>query len=175
VVSGAACGSEVGPPSEASVVDALAAAAGCDAPEAHPPASEDHISEGEIEYERLPPEGGDHRPMWSETGVHARPIEDGLQVHNLEHGHIGLQYASSVSADRVAVLVAAASTQLHWIFVAPYARFGDGAVLSLTAWGHRVDCSEPLADAGRLRALVDAFITEHRDRAVESIPGQPLG
>lgn len=178
VLAAAACSSDTpasfprGTPEPASI-EVLAAAAGCSAPEAHPPTSQEHVAEGDIAYDRLPPDGGEHRPNWAMTGVHTEPIEAGEQTHNLEHGHIGLQYDASVDPSIVTVLEGTAATQPAMIFAAPFQGFTNGAALSLTSWGHRVDCGASLA-ASAVQALVGAFVAEHIDQAPESVPGEPI-
>lgn len=152
---------------------AAAAAAGCSDPEAFPTDDSTHVPEGEISYDRYPPEGGAHRPNWSDTGIHDEPIEDETQVHNLEHGHVGLQGAEELDIDLIEVLATHAEDQPEWIFVAPYENFQGDTVLSLTAWGHRVDCGPGLTDPQALDDLVEAFLDEHMDNAPESVPGVP--
>lgn len=155
-------------------ISALAAAAGCSAPEAHPPTSQEHVADGTIVYDRLPPDGGAHRPNWAQTGVHSAPIEAGEQTHNLEHGHIGLQYASSVDPALITELNAVVGMQPQMLFSAPFDGFTGGAVLSLTAWGHRVDCTASLTGPDDVRRLVESFVAGHLDQAPESVPGEPL-
>ena len=154
-------------------VAALATIAGCSAPAAHPPTSQEHVALAAIDYDRLPPDGGEHLPDWAKTGVHDSLIAPGLQTHNLEHGHIGLQYDASVDPSIVTVFESAAASQPTMIFVAPFEGFTGGAVVSLTAWGHRVDCGPSLVGADELLPLVTAFVAEHIDQAPESVPGEP--
>lgn len=181
VLLATACSSSSSPTPDASStqeqdpVAALAAAAGCEAPAEHPPTSQEHVPEGLIAYDRLPPDGGAHRPSWANTGIHDTPIEDGLQVHNLEHGHVGLQYAPGTDPALVAVLHEHARLQPSFVFVAPYEGFEAGAGLALTSWGHRVDCGAGPTDPGALDALAQAFLEQHLDQAPESVPGEPQG
>lgn len=142
---------------------------------------EDHDVEGghtdDPEYDRHPPEGGIHQPLWEYTGVHDDPIEDGLQAHNLEHGHVGLQYdEDEVSDETVELLEEIGEDEDEWIFVAPYEDFDDDNVLAVTAWGQRIDCPEGFTeDADALGELIEDFDDLFRDEAPESIAGQPIG
>jgi cyclophilin family peptidyl-prolyl cis-trans isomerase len=151
---------------------------GCDAPASHPPAPAEHVQVGSIPYDRYPPEGGAHRPSWAQTGVHDEPIEAETQVHNLEHGHIGLHYSPELATELISVLVDAALDDPTFVFVEPLEESLPQGIV-LTAWGHRIDCGEEFWRSAAtppevLGDLVKAFIDEFRAQAPEEVPGEPM-
>lgn len=152
-------------------VDAAAKAAGCNAVTRHESDGHDHIQPPEKgSYSTKPPTSGNHHPAPAATGVHDRPIPDESQVHNLEHGHVGLQYRDIGPAARSA-LEAVAGEDPGWIFVAPYPSMSPA--ISLTAWTVSVECATEPEDTNALAALASAFVSIFRDHGRESIPGSP--
>ena len=53
------------------------------------------------EYENVPPASGPHYPITAPYGVYEEPVEEGLWVHNLEHGAIALLYRCQTDCDEV--------------------------------------------------------------------------
>ena len=158
------------------LVSSLAADLGCDGMTQFPKVGSEHVPEGEIQYPRMPPESGDHRPVWANTGVFDEPIETELSTHNLEHGQVIFQYAESVRPEVVTALNDVALANPQWVIAAPYAEFSEGQVLSMTAWEHRIDCkSTKPADADKIGELARAFVDARRDKGPESVPGTPNG
>ncbi len=43
-------------------------------------------------YNSVPPTSGTHAPGWTQCGLHTEQIADEIQVHNLEHGFVLMQY-----------------------------------------------------------------------------------
>jgi len=133
-----------------------------------------HQNEGPITYARLPPEAGAHRdaPV-TDTGVYTEPLPVEHTTHNLEHGHVVLHYAETVSDPVVEQLNDAALATPGWVLVTPYANFSNEQVLSMTAWEHRLDCPKTRADqAEQFGELARAFIGAYRDQSYESLPGR---
>jgi len=156
------------------LVSSLATELGCEGMTEFPKVGAEHVPDGEIQYPRLPPESGDHRPSWANTGVFDTPIETELTTHNLEHGQVVLQYASSVRPEVVTALNDVALANPQWVIAAPYEEFADGQVLSMTAWQHRIDCDQTkAADAAKIGELARAFVDARRDKGPESVPGTP--
>jgi hypothetical protein len=155
-------------------VDELAQELNCEGMESFESVGSNHVPEGEITYPRMPPESGDHRPSWANTGVFDTPLETELTTHNLEHGAVVIHYAETVSETVVSALRDVALTDPQWVILAPYTEFSDGQVLSMTAWQHRVDCSKTTPpDAAKYGEMARAFIDARKNKGPESVPGTP--
>lgn len=162
-------------------LESLASELGCDGPTTFDyvgggeGGSAQHIPDGEVTYERMPPEAGDHRPSWAKTGVHEQPIETELSTHNLEHGAVLIQYAATVRPEVVTALNNVAFGDPQWAIAAPYEEFNQEQVLSLTSWEVRIDCPKTTVDqAAQFGELARLFLAAHKDSAPESVPGEPI-
>lgn len=98
------------------------------------------------------------------AAIYDTPIPNEAQVHNLEHGHIMVQYRD-LPADEVAALAAIVTADAQMMVLAPYPSMKPR--LALTAWGVHQACDGANAPA---LAAVRSFTREHRDKAPESIP-----
>jgi hypothetical protein len=65
--------------------------------------SRDHVA-GTVDYEQLPPPGGDHNGVPQSCDVYTEPIAPEHAVHSLEHGAVWVTYDDSVSEDDVETL-----------------------------------------------------------------------
>lgn len=134
-----------------------------------------HVAPGEtVRYTTTPPIGGAHYNVPglapARTGVHAAPLQNEIQVHNLEHGHVGIQY-HDLSSALVAAFEGIAHDTPEWVFVAPYPAMREDKV-ALSAWGRLVTCPHPNA---KVVALAARFVADFHDHSPESIPGTPTG
>lgn len=129
-------------------------------------------------YNSIPPTSGWHygdaEAAW---GVHEDPIPDEVQVHNLEHGGVLIQYKPSGIApgldedlvNKLKALVERLREEPRYckLILAPYP--GLDAQIALTAWG-RVDKFDiELYDESveqRIRRFIDAWI----ERGPERVP-----
>jgi hypothetical protein len=115
-----------------------------------------HIAVGEAasaHYDSVPPTSGPHFAVPPAPGVYSIPLPDGLQVHALEHGHVGIQYAPDTPAGTVEALSRLGAQYPEDVFVAPYPLLGHG--IALTAWG-RIDAFDTL-DETRVTRFVEAL------------------
>jgi len=98
------------------------------------PLAADHLGPGDPtpQYNSDPPTSGPHAPTWSRCGVYERPIPDVVQVHDLEHGTILLQYSPDIGDDDLQSLIALARGLDGYMIVAP--RPGLGDLVVATAW-----------------------------------------
>lgn len=123
-----------------------------------------------------PPTSGCHSRSQAAYGVHEEPIPGELQVHNLEHGAVIIQYRPSgiigvgdALAEDLRSLVnhmRGQDPRYCRLIVAPYpfpfaqphrpAEESAQKVIALTAWG-RMDLLEEY-DEARIRKFIDAFI-----------------
>ena len=55
-------------------------------------------TEGIVDYDRRPPAGGAHNPVWWNCGFYDEPVVDESAVHDLEHGVVWLAYAPDLAA-----------------------------------------------------------------------------
>ncbi|WP_380169132.1 DUF3105 domain-containing protein [Jannaschia sp. R86511] len=85
-----------------------------------------------VDYEVMPPVGGDHLPQWQNCGYYDAPITTEAGVHSLEHGAVWLTYDPELPADDVAELQALADANTY-LLVSPMADLPSPVVAS--AWG----------------------------------------
>lgn len=102
--------------------------------ETFPAQGRDHLAEGEASpvYNSDPPTSGDHSPSAAQCGIYTEPIPDILQVHNLEHGAVVIQYQPDLSSEEISALEDFARTKDSHIVVAP--REGLSAPVVVTSW-----------------------------------------
>lgn len=102
--------------------------------ETFPAQGRGHLGDGEAAptYNSDPPTSGDHSPSAAQCGIYTREIPDVLQVHNLEHGTVVVQYAPDLPIDQVEALQSFARTKQSHIILAP--RSGMDSPLVLTSW-----------------------------------------
>lgn len=106
-----------------------------------------------VPYNSDPPTSGPHLPYIAPWGVHTRPIDRELQVHNLEDGGVVVQY-NCECPDLVANLKAIVQRYDKHVILAPYP--GMKPKIALTAWT-RIDTMEEL-DEARVKRFIDAYI-----------------
>jgi hypothetical protein len=106
-----------------------------------------------VPYNSDPPTSGPHLPYIAPWGVHTRPIDRELQVHNLEDGGVVVQY-NCECPEIVAKLKAIVQRYDKQVVLAPYP--GMKPRIALTAWT-RIDTMEEL-DEARVKRFIDAYI-----------------
>ena len=162
-------------PAQPREIEAADAAAGCGPVVKFPEGSRQHVPQGTtVSYSTQPPVTGDHEGIWGATGTYAKEIPDEVQVHNLEHGHVLIQYVpGEIDGPVLDGLVALARSNSEWILLAPRSadRFVPKASLAFTAWQVLRGCetpSEKAVDAAK------AFVAKYGKKAPERIPGDPI-
>lgn len=55
-------------------------------------------TEGDVEYAQTPPTGGEHNPVWQNSGFYEAPVRDENAVHTLEHGAVWITYQPDLPA-----------------------------------------------------------------------------
>lgn len=111
-----------------------------------------------------PPTSGKHFGEWAEARIYSDPVHDGNQIHNLEHGHVVIQYRD-IPDEQIGAIKAVVEADPRMVLMAP--RPTMPWVLALTSWGKIQVCKVSPPDAG---GMVRAFVTGNRDNAPESIP-----
>lgn len=172
VVLGSAC-SKAKPPAPVP----SGGAAGCSTPNELASAGQEHIAPPATgTYNSDPPTSGSHYSQGVPngpgfTGVQIVAIPNEVQVHNLEHGHVGIQY-DPAKLDPTVKSALEVFTKQHaeWIFMAP--RPTLSVSLAFTAWRRLSACSP--TNVTEIRAYAAAFYEAFKDHAPERIPGTPV-
>lgn len=169
LVALAACGgSKVRPTADPFAVKPAPVVDACSAPKRSPSLGAAHLNPGQRgTYNSDPPTSGAHYgapggPV--PAGIHPTPIENEAQVHNLEHGHVVIQYRA-LSSDQVHQLRQAVFADPVQIVLAP--RPGMRHHVALTAWTVLQTCDGFPADP---IGTVRAFVAAYRNHAPESFP-----
>jgi hypothetical protein len=114
-----------------------------------------HITQAQaasVRYNSDPPTSGPHFAFVAAPGRYGSPVQDGLTVHALEHGHVAIQYDPRTPTSAVGALTDIARRYPADVLLAP--RPGLTGI-ALTAWG-RVDLL-PSVDEHRIVAFIDAL------------------
>ena len=114
--------------------------------------SHEHV-EGPLEYDRLPPLGGEHNPRWLACDVYDEPLPHELAVHSLEHGAVWLAHAPDLPADQVELLAGLAAEDREYVLVSPEPGL-DSRVVAVT-WGAALEASS--AADPRLAEFVEVY------------------
>jgi hypothetical protein len=115
-----------------------------------------HVT-GRVHYDRLPPTGGAHDPVWLNCGVYDHPVRNENAVHSLEHGTVWITYRPNLPRPAVARLRHFVETNYRkpdrYLILSPYPGLRSRVVAS--AWGSQLR----LKDVGdrRLRVFVARF------------------
>lgn len=91
-----------------------------------------HLAAGEPApaYNSSPATNGDHAPAPADCGIYRTEIPDEIQVHNLEHGAVGLFYRPDLAVDDIAALEDYARTKPSHILLSPRSDLSSPIVVS---------------------------------------------
>lgn len=103
-------------------------------------------------YNSDPPTSGPHLPYIAPWGVHTRPIQRELQVHNLEDGGVVVQY-NCECPELVARLRDVVQKYDKQVILAPYPEMKSK--IALTAWTRIETLAE--FDEARVRRFIEAY------------------
>jgi len=112
---------------------------------------------GTVHYDRTPPAGGAHNPVWLNCGVYSKPVGNENAVHSLEHGTVWITYRADLAARAVGQLRRFVEAHYvgdeRYVILSPYR--GLPAPVVASAWGAQLR----LKGAGdpRLAAFVAHF------------------
>lgn len=104
---------------------------------------------GSVAYAKVPPDGGDHSPVWQRCGFYTEPVRDEHAVHSLEHGAVWVTYRPGLPPAQVDALGALAETQ-NDLLVSPFPDLPAPVVVSARGRQVRLDS----ADSPRLAQTV---------------------
>ena len=110
------------------------------------------VKEPHEPYNSTPPTSGPHLPYIAPWGVHTKPIENELQVHNLEDGGVMVQYNCDCP-ELVQKLAEIVRRYDRFVILAPYPTMKSR--IALTAWT-RLERLEEFDDK-RIRRFIDAY------------------
>ena len=129
-----------------------------------------HIQRGQAhpDYNSKPPTSGWHyADQVASPGVHVDPIPNEVQVHNLEHGEIMVQYdCPSDCKEMIASLEAIVRSYPKKVLLAPYP--GTGHPITLTSWG-RLKYLEAVDEA-----VIRKYIADFKDKGPEVFSDEPM-
>ena len=121
-------------------------------------------SDGPVDYEQVPPVGGDHAPVWQDCGFYEVPVPSEQAVHSLEHGAVWVTFDPDLPEDEVERLEEL--TARHgYLLVSPMDDLPSAVVAS--AWGVQLQLGS--ADDERL----DAFLLRYLQGDQTPEPGAP--
>lgn len=127
----------------------------------------DHVEQGTaIDYDPMPPVGGDHYGTTVEAGFYTETPALGSLVHSLEHGAVIVYYdpATTTPEARESLQEYAKKYTDTWasVIVVPTPVENPDAQYVLTAWGHSLSMEEYDVQAVR------AFLAEYLGRGPEN-------
>lgn len=120
--------------------------------------------EGTIAYDRMPPAGGPHSPVWQNCGVYDAPVITEQAVHSQEHGAVWITYRPGLADADLARLERLADRE-QYLLVSPLPEQAEPLIAS--AWGAQLKLER--ADDPRLRE----FIRFYADTPDGPEPGAP--
>jgi Protein of unknown function (DUF3105) len=114
-----------------------------------------HLSPGGkyTKYNSVPPTSGPHDPTPAPCGVSSQPIPNEVQVHDLEHGVIMVQYRPGLDQEQVQALEKLGRSYSSHVIVAPYQ--GLSTPVAVTAWTKLMTLDR--ADEGKIRRFIDLY------------------
>jgi Protein of unknown function (DUF3105) len=104
-------------------------------------------------YNSIPPTSGPHDPTPAPCGVSTQPIPNEVQVHDLEHGVIMVQYRPGLDQAQVQELASLGRSYSSHVLVAPYP--GLGKPVAVTAWTKLMTLDS--VDTGKIRTFIDLY------------------
>jgi hypothetical protein len=91
--------------------------------------------QGTVDYAQSPPVGGDHSPIWQNSGFYEEPVRNETAVHTLEHGAVWIAYQPDLpqeGKDRIREIVSGGEC----LIASPFP--GLGAPVVASAWGKQL-------------------------------------
>jgi hypothetical protein len=112
-----------------------------------------NVDSPHVAYNSYPPTSGPHVTDLAEWGIHLKPIPKEIQVHNLEHGGVIIQYNRSADTELISKLAEITRRYKNGIILAPYADMDS--LIALTAW-KRIDKLEQF-DEDRIKRFIKTY------------------
>jgi hypothetical protein len=107
---------------------------------------------GTIDYEQIPPVGGEHNPLWQNAGFYEQQVLEEQAVHTLEHGAVWITYRADLPEDQKEELRRIVESQ-DCLLASPYPSLPSPVVAS--AWGKQLRLNS--VDDPRLQEFIRAY------------------
>ena len=107
---------------------------------------------GGINYEQIPPVGGEHNPVWQNAGFYEHQVLEEKAVHTLEHGAVWVTYRADLPEDQKVELRRIVESQ-DCLLASPYPSLSSPVVAS--AWGKQLRLKS--VDDPRLQEFIRAY------------------
>ncbi len=92
-------------------------------------------TEAVVDYEQSPPAGGEHNPVWQNSGFYDEPVRNETAVHTLEHGAVWITYQPDLPQEQKDAIRELAEGQTC-VLASPYE--GLDAPVVASAWGKQL-------------------------------------
>ena len=109
-----------------------------------------------IEYSTTPPTSGDHWAATAQCGFYEEDMRDETVVHNMEHGHVIMNYNLTEPSDlsRLKDVHNGLAGSDSWLVTRPYSDIPEGDI-AMTAWGVLDQFTG--IDEERIQRFLDAY------------------
>ena len=107
---------------------------------------------GTIDYEQIPPVGGEHNPLWQNAGFYEQQVLEEQAVHTLEHGAVWITYRADLPEDQKEELRRIVESQ-DCLLASPYPSLPSPVVAS--AWGKQLRLKS--GDDPKLQEFIQAY------------------
>ncbi len=87
-----------------------------------------------VDYEQDPPAGGEHNPVWQNSGFYDAPVRNENAVHTMEHGAVWITYSPDLPQDQIDTIQQMTEGQTC-LLASPYPGLDSPIVAS--AWGYQ--------------------------------------
>ena len=124
------------------------------------------MDEPHVPYNSSPPTSGPHMAWLTPGDIYDVQVPDEVQVHNLEDGHVNVQYDCPDGCDELVSQLAEIVTEYleqpdGRVLMGPYEGIADPVTnqrrrIALTAWTH-IDTFDDF-DEERVRTFIDAYM-----------------
>ncbi len=118
-------------------------------------------------YTTSPPTSGPVLPYLADWGIHRVPVPLELQVHNLEHGGVAIQYNCPEGCPDLVAKLEGMARGREFVLVAPFPLMSKR--IALTAWG-RVDTLDEL-DSPRIQRFIESYAGKDHSSDVKHLSG----
>jgi hypothetical protein len=146
--------------------------AGCDPVSSPTNEGSTHVAPPQtVNYRTIPPTSGNHYGNTAQTGIYDTPVQNEIQVHNLEHGHVVFHFQPGIDPAILQGIAEIVKDNRTYAILAPNPNMPFQ--LAFTAWGKLQGCRQPNVQAA---SVAREFFNAFKDKGPERGPrfaGQP--